>query len=168
MENSSEFLVLRKQEEIGKELRENQSAKAWTAWLTTNPVTLVQNVFGGGRKQDIELALAQLEIELVKLKTQQENLANSYTEKILLLLSEYVRLESSRNRLESKLRVQSTQMTIARIQYLQGGSSHSEMANFREKTQNLSDEIESFKLQSHKILLELQKLTRVQNELERN
>lgn len=168
MENSSEFLVLRKQEEIGKELIENQSAKAWTAWLTTNPVTLVQNVFGGGRKQDIELALAQLEIELVKLKTQQENLANSYTEKILLLLSEYVRLESSRNRLESKLRVQSTQMTIARIQYLQGGSSHSEMANFREKTQNLSDEIESFKLQSHKILLELQKLTRVQNELERN
>jgi len=168
MENSSEFLVLRKQEEIGKELIENQSANAWTAWLTTNPVTLVQNVFGGGRKQDIELALAQLEIELVKLKTQQENLANSYTEKILLLLSEYVRLESSRNRLESKLRVQSTQMTIARIQYLQGGSSHSEMANFREKTQNLSDEIESFKLQSHKILLELQKLTRVQNELERN
>jgi Fe-S cluster biosynthesis and repair protein YggX len=41
MENSSEFLVLRKQEEIGKELIENQSAKAWTAWLTTNPVTLV-------------------------------------------------------------------------------------------------------------------------------
>ena len=75
MENSSEFLVLRKQEEIGKELIENQSAKAWTAWLTTNPVTLVQNVFGGGRKQDIELALAQLEIELVKLKTQQENLS---------------------------------------------------------------------------------------------
>ena len=91
MENSNEFLVLREQEEIGKRLLQNQSDKAWTAWITADPISLVQNVFGGGRKQDIELALAQLKVELTKLKIKQESLANSYGENILLLLSEYSR-----------------------------------------------------------------------------
>ena len=168
MENSSEFLVLRTQEELGKKLIKNQNAKAWTAWLTNNPVTLVQNVFGGGRKQDIELALAQLQVELVKFNTQHENLANSSSENILLLLSEYNRLESLLNRSKAKLRIENTQMAIARIQYLQGGSSHSEMANFQVRTQDLSDEIESLQIQSDKILLELQKLTGVTNALETN
>lgn len=168
MENSSEFIVLRTQEELGKKLIRNQNAKAWTAWLTSNPATLVQNIFGGGRKQDIELALAQLQVELVKLKTQQENLANSYSENILLLLSEYNRLESLIQRSKAKLRIESTQKAIARIQYLQGGSSHSEMANFQVKTQDLSDEIESLQIQSDKILLELKKLTGVTNALETN
>ncbi|MGB3511461.1 MAG: hypothetical protein WBA93_19935 [Microcoleaceae cyanobacterium] len=168
MENSSEFLVLKSQEELGSQLLENQSKKAWTAWITTDPVSLVQNVFGGGRKQDVELALAQLEVELVRLKVQQENLANSYAENILLLLSEYNRLDSLLQRSQSKLRIENTQMTIARIQYLQGGSSHSEMAGFQVRTQDLSDEIESLKLQSGKILLELKKLVGVENVLEEN
>ena len=166
MENSGEFLVLKKQEELGARLLKNQSDKAWTSWLTNNPVTLVQNVFGGGRKQDIELALAQLKVEIARLKVQQESLVNSYQENILLLLSEQNRLESKLQRLKNKLRIENTQMAIARIQYLQGGSSHSEMASFQTKTQDLSDEIHSLEIQSNKVLLELQKIIGIKNELE--
>ena len=148
MENSNEFLVLREQEEIGKRLLENQSDKAWTAWITADPISLVQNVFGGGRKQDIELALAQLKVELTKLKIKQESLANSYGENILLLLSEYSRLDSEKTRLESRVRIKRTQMIIARIEYLQGGSSHSEMSRFREKVEYFLEKIESLSEQS--------------------
>ena len=169
MENSNEFLVLREQEEIGKRLLENQSDKAWTAWITADPISLVQNVFGGGRKQDIELALAQLKVELTKLKIKQESLANSYGENILLLLSEYSRLDSEKTRLESRVRIKRTQMIIARIEYLQGGSSHSEMSRFREKVEDFSEKIESLSEQSKEVLLELQKLVGVvENRLEKN
>ena len=169
MENSNEFLVLREQEEIGKRLLENQSDKAWTAWITADPISLVQNVFGGGRKQDIELALAQLKVELTKLKIKQESLANSYGENILLLLSEYSRLDSEKTRLESRVRIKRTQMIIARIEYLQGGSSHSEMSRFREKVEDFSEKIESLSEQSKGVLLELQKLVGVVgNGLEKN
>jgi len=158
MENSNEFLVLKEQEKLGDQLLKNQSAKAWTAWITTDPISLVQNVFGGGRKQDIQLALAQLEVELTKLKAQQANLVDSYAESILLFLSEYSRLESKKGKLQRQFRIKNTQMTITRIEYLQGGSSHSEIARFREKLGTLSEEIDSLTEQSKKIILELQKL----------
>ena len=169
MENSSEFLVLRKQEELGKTLLKNQSDKAWTAWITADPISLVQNVFGGGRKQDVKLALAQLEVELTKLKIRQESLANSYSENILLLLSEYSRLDSKKTRLENRVRIKKTQMIIARIEYLEGGSSHSEIARFKEKVEDLSEQIDSLGKQSKKVLLELKKMVGViDNELETN
>ena len=62
-----------------------------------------------------------------------------------------------------------TQIIITRIEYLQGGSSHSEMSRFREKVEDFSEKIESLSEQSKEVLLELQKLVGVvENGLEKN
>jgi hypothetical protein len=53
-------------------------------------------------------------------------------------------------------------MIIARIEYLQRGSSHLKMSRFREKIESLSE-------QSKEVLLELQKVVGVvENGLEKN
>ena len=60
-------------------------------------------------------------------------------------------------------------MIIARIEYLQRGSSHSEMSIFREKLEDFSEKIEFLSEHSKGVLLELQKLVGVVgNGLEKN
>ena len=101
------------------------------------------------------MALAQLEVEMAKLKAQQEGLIDSYRESVMLLLSEAVKLEKQQVRLETKLRRHNTRLAIARAQYLQGGSSHSQMAGFYEKQEELEEQIEVMAAQRESIVEEL-------------
>lgn len=139
MENSAEYRHLRIQEELGRRLIVNQSAKTWTAWITTNPVSLVQNVFGGGRRQDIELAIAQLELELSRLKAQQEALEDSYRKSLNLLLNELGRLERELTRVRAAHLTQSTRVAIARVGYRQGEGSHASMISLEDKLSSLQE-----------------------------
>jgi PBP1b-binding outer membrane lipoprotein LpoB len=92
---------------------------------------------------------------MAKLKAQQEGLIDSYRESVMLLLSEAVKLEKQQVRLETKLRRHNTRLAIARAQYLQGGSSHSQMAGFYEKQEELEEQIEVMAAQRESIVEEL-------------
>ena len=71
MENSNEFLVLREQEELGKRLLQNQSDKAWTAWMIVDPISLLQ-------KEAIKIFLGSIiyKLNINNAGTKVENISN--------------------------------------------------------------------------------------------
>lgn len=150
-------------EQIGTELIADQSAKAWTAWLTTNPVSLVQNVFGGGRRQDVELAIAQLELELTRIGQEKEELIDSYRQSISLLLNELVRLQREFTRAKGAQRTHETRLVIARAGYRQGQGSHGAMISLEDKKSDIEESIDRLSEQITEIEQELKNLCGIGN-----
>jgi hypothetical protein len=163
LENSAEYRFLEQKESLGNELIVNQSAKAWTAWLTTNPVSLVQNVFGGGRRQEIELAIAQLNLELTRIGQEKEALTDSYRQSVALLLNELTRLQRELTRARGAQRTHNTRSIIARAAYRQGQGSHSAMISLEDKASDIKETIDRLSEQITEIEQELKRLCGIGN-----
>jgi prefoldin subunit 5 len=163
LENSAEYKFLQQKEALGNDLIANQSAKAWTAWLTTNPVSLVQNVFGGGRRQEIELAIAQLNLELTRIGQEKEALTDSYRQSVTLLISELTRLQREITRTKGAQRTLQTRLVIARAAYRQGQGSHSAMISLEDKANDIEEAIDRLQEQLTEIEQELKSLCDIGN-----
>ena len=89
MENSNQFLVLREQEELGKRLLQNQSDKAWTAWMIVDPISLLQ-------KEAIKIFLGSIiyKLNINNAGTKVENISNG-TFLLYLVFRNFVNRELS-------------------------------------------------------------------------
>ncbi len=72
------------------------SSKRWTNYLTTDPLRLVANIFGGGDVQRDNIAIAELEVKAATLEATRANLErrraeveSQIREEILTLVLDY-------------------------------------------------------------------------------
>ncbi|WP_449003063.1 hypothetical protein [Myxosarcina sp. GI1(2024)] len=103
------------------------SKKKWTNYITTNPVDIIQNLFGGGGMQRDNLAIANLEIRTAdllaakaELERQQEAEKLKLEDEVLHLLLDYEAAQRKHELLTSQLETLDRQREVVRIVYKYG------------------------------------------------
>jgi hypothetical protein len=59
---------------VAGERIEHTSKKRWTNYLSTDPLRIAANVFGGGDVQKVTIAIADLEVKSAELEAYRANL----------------------------------------------------------------------------------------------
>ncbi|WP_156114175.1 TolC family protein [Myxosarcina sp. GI1] len=141
------------------------SKKKWTNYITTNPVDIIQNLFGGGGMQRDNLAIANLEIRTAdllaakaELERQQEAEKLKLEDEVLNLLLDYEAANRKHELLTSQLETLEQQREVTRIAYRMGRGSTSQilgMKNRRDRTVEQLTEVEIEQEESVRELLHL-------------
>ncbi len=110
------------------------SKKKWTNYISTNPVAIIQNLFGGGGVQRDNIALASLEIRTTdllaakaELERQQEEEKLKIEDEVLRLVLEVEAAKRRYNLLSSQLETLEQQREVIRIAYRLGRGSTSQI-----------------------------------------
>ncbi len=110
------------------------SKKKWTNYISTNPVDIIQNIFGGGDVKQDEIAIANLEIRTAdllaakaELERQQEEEKLKIEDEVLRLVLDYEAAQRRHNLLTSNLETLSQQREVIRIAYRLGRGSTSQI-----------------------------------------
>ena len=141
------------------------SKKKWTNYISTNPVNIIQNLFGGGGVQRDNIAIASLEIRTTdllaakaELERQQEEEKLKIEDKILRLVLDYEAAQRKHNLLSSSLETLEQQREVMRIAYRMGRGSTSQilsMEDRRDRTIEQIVDVEIDKDESARELLQL-------------
>ena len=125
---------------VTEERIEYTSKKKWTNYISTNPVDIVQNIFGGGGVQRDNLAIATLEIRTAdllaakaELERQQEEEKIELGDRIMRLLLDYEAAERRQELLLSQLETLERQREVTRIAYRFGRGSTSQVLGMEDR-----------------------------------
>ena len=141
------------------------SKKRWTNYISTNPVDIIQNLFGGGGVQRDNIEIANLEIRTTdllaakaELERQQEVEKLEIENEVLNLLLNYEAKERKHELLLSQLETLEQQREVIRIAYRMGRGSTSQMLgmeNRRDRTIEQLTEVEIKQNESVRKLFQL-------------
>ncbi len=120
LQQTAERIALIEQRlEVTEERIDYTSKKKWTNYITTNPVDIIQNLFGGGGMQRDNLAIANLDIRTAdllaakaELERQQEEEKGKIEDKVLHLLLNYEAAQRKHELLTSQLEILEQQREV--------------------------------------------------------
>ena len=149
LQQSAERIALIEQRLAVTEDRiEYTSKKKWTNYISTNPVEIVQNLFGGGGVQRDNIAIASLEIRTTdllfakaELERQQEAEKLLIEDKVLNLLLDYEAAQRQQNLLTSSLETLEQQREVMRIAYRMGRGSTDRILNIESKRDRMTEQL---------------------------
>jgi hypothetical protein len=153
--NSSELVTLDEQIAlidkrltVAGERIEYTSKKRWTNYLSTDPLRIAANVFGGGDVQRDNLAIADLEVKSAELEAYRANLhkrqaevKSQLKEDVLGLVLEYEAAERQYSLIESQLASHQVQQQIMEIDYRFGNGSTSSYFALKNEGERLSSQL---------------------------
>ena len=137
LHSSAERIALIEQRlAVTEERIDYTSKKKWTNYISTNPVNIIQNLFGGGGVQRDNIAIANLEVRTTdllaakaELERQQEAEKLEIEDEVLNLLLDYEAKERKHELLLSQLETLEQQREVVRIAYCMGRGSTSQILN---------------------------------------
>jgi hypothetical protein len=122
--------------------------KSWTNYITTDPVKLIQNIFGGGdvQKDEIEIAnlelkSAELEAMKIELERQKEEEKIRLSEKVLQLVLDYEEAGRTIALIESQSETFKLQNEVFRIQYRLGEGSTEQLLSIETRGEKLREQL---------------------------
>jgi outer membrane protein TolC len=150
---------------------EYSNKKQWTNYISTNPVDIIQNIFGGGGVQRDRIAIADLEIKTTdllaaraELERQQEEEKVEIEDKILQLLLDYEAASRRYELLSSQLETLEQQREVTRIAYKFGHGSTTQILGMEDRRDRLTDQIVDIEIERDEAVRELLQLTKLQLE----
>jgi len=168
--NSSELVTLDEQIAlidkrlvVAGERIEHTSKKRWTNYLSTDPLRIAANVFGGGDVQRDNIAIADLEVKSAELEAYRANLhrrkaevSSQLKEDVLGLVLEYEAAEREYALAQSKLANYSQQRQLIEIDYQFGNGSTKQMLSMWQQGEELEAEVIQIKSKKTEITRKLQ------------
>jgi outer membrane protein TolC len=140
--------------------------KQWTNYISTNPVDIIQNIFGGGGVQRDRIAIADLEIKTTdlvaakaELERQQEEEKLETGDRILSLLLDYEAASRRHELLISQLETLNQQREVTRIAYKLGRGETSQILGMEDKRDRISEQIVEVEIKKDESVRELEQLT---------
>ena len=139
-QNASRIALIDERLALTEERIDYTSKKKWTNYISTNPVDIIQNIFGGGGVQRDNIAIANLEIKTAdllaakaELERQQEEEKIELSDRILKLLLDYEAANRRQELLISQLETLERQREVTRIAYRFGRGSTSQVLGMEDK-----------------------------------
>jgi predicted ATPase len=151
---------------VAGERIEHTSKKRWTNYLSTDPLRIAANVFGGGDVQRDNIAIADLEVKSAELEAYQANLhrrqaevKSQLEEDILGLVLEYEAAEREYVLAQSKLATYNQQRQLIEIDYQFGNGSTTQMLSMWQQGESLEAEVIQIESKKAEITRKIQQLT---------
>jgi hypothetical protein len=151
---------------VAGERIEHTSKKRWTNYLSTDPLRIAANVFGGGDVQRDNIAIADLEVKSAELEAYRANLhrrqaevKSQLKEDILGLVLEYETAEREYVLAQSKLATYSQQRQLIEIDYQFGNGSTTQMLSMWQQGEGLEAQVLEASGKKVEITRKLQQLT---------
>ena len=171
--NSSELAVLDQQIalidrrlELAEKRIEHSSKKRWTNYLSTDPLRIAANVFGGGDVQRDNIAIANLELRSGELEAYRANLHRRQAEvraelreEVFGLVLEYEAAEREYILAHSKLATHNQQRQLIEIDYQFGSGSTTQMLSLWQEGESLEAQVIQAENQTTQITRKIQQLT---------
>jgi outer membrane protein TolC len=140
--------------------------KQWTNYISTNPVDIIQNIFGGGGVQRDRIAIADLEIKTTdlvaakaELERQQEEEKLETGDRVLHLLLDYEAASRKHELLTSQLKTLEQQREVTRIAYKFGQGSTSQILGMEVSRDRTLEQIVDVEIKMDEAVRELIQLT---------
>lgn len=141
------------------------SKKKWTNYISTNPVNIIQNLFGGGGVQRDNIAITNLEIRTTdllaakaELERQQEEEKLKIEDEVLRLVLNYEAAKRRYNLLSSQLETLEQQREVMRIAYRMGRGSTNQILGMDGKRDRMTEQIVDVEIEKEKSVRELLQL----------
>ena len=142
-------------------------SKKWTNYISANPATILQNLFGGGNVQRDNIAIASLEIRTAdllaaraELERQQVEEKVEISDRVLRLLLNYESAERRHVLLNNQLANLDVQEKVARVSYRAGRGSTSQIIGMSDKRDRLVEKIVEVEIKQDEAVRELGQLMR--------
>ncbi len=142
------------------------SNRRWTNYLTTDPLRLVANIFGGGDVQRDNIAIADLEVKAATLEATRANLErrraeveSQIREEVLSLVLDYEAAGRQAALVESQLASHNIQQQLVEIDYRQGVGSTSQFLALSQHRERLSEQLTRHQLDQKQAIRRVLNLT---------
>ena len=140
--------------------------KKWTNYISTNPVDIIQNLFGGGGVQRDRIAITELEIRTTdllaakaELERQQAEEKIDLGERILKLLLDYEAATRELELLKSQLETLQQQKEVTRIAYRVGRSSTEQILNMKRERARITGQIVEIEIEQNQSKRHIERIT---------
>jgi hypothetical protein len=171
--NSSELVTLDEQIAlidkrlvVAGERIEHTSKKRWTNYLSTDPLRIAANVFGGGDVQKDNIAIADLEVKSAELEAYRANLhrrqaevSSQLKENVLGLVLEYEAAVRQYSLVESQLASHQVQQQIMEIDYRFGNGSTSSYFALKNEGERLNGQLKQYQDSQLETINKIKKIT---------
>ena len=151
--------------EVTEERIDYTSKKKWTNYISTDPVNIIQNLFGGGGVQRDNIAIASLEIRTTdllaakaELERQQEAEKLKIEDEVLRLVLEVEAAQRKYNLLTSQLKTLEQQREVIRIAYRMGRGSTNQILSIESKRDRTIEQIVDVEIEKDESIRELLQL----------
>jgi hypothetical protein len=151
---------------VAGERIEHTSKKRWTNYLSTDPLRIAANVFGGGDVQRDNLTIADLEVKSAELEAYRANLhrrqaevKSKLREDVLGLVLEYEAAEREYVLAQSKLATYNQQRQLIEIDYQFGNGSTTQMLSMWQQGESLETDVIQIESKKAEITRKIQQLT---------
>ena len=141
------------------------SKKKWTNFISSNPIDIIQNLFGGGGVQRDNIAIANLEVRTTdllaakaELERQQEAEKLEIENEVLNLLLDYEAANRKHNLLMSNLETLEQQREVVRIAYRVGRGSTSQILGIESKRDRIIEQMVEVEIEKEESVRELLQL----------
>ncbi|MGB5632454.1 MAG: hypothetical protein WBM86_06705, partial [Waterburya sp.] len=145
---------------------EHTSKKRWTNYISSDPLRIAANVFGGGDMQRDHIAIADLSVKSAELEAYRANLyrrkaevKSQLREEVLSLVLEYEAAEREYVLAQSKLATYSQQRQLIEIDYQFGNGSTTQMLSMWQQGESLEVQVIQAENKKTKITRKIQQLT---------
>ena len=152
--------------ELYEETTEEQRSRAWTAWLTLDPIEAIGNIFGGGPRQQRELQIQELELrqqaisaQSFSLEIREGELADRLRSQIFESLQRFQELGRELERVEGAITAHEIQYQVFLTGYRHGNGSTQQLLSLQQREIELSNNFEDLRIQLELITRELEELT---------
>jgi hypothetical protein len=116
--------LLQQQQELLARNLDHHKDKRWTAFLTLDPIEQIQNIFGGGERQERQLEIDELEIRGLHLaiaegemRRRRAEIEENIHKQVIQITSEIQSLRNSERILEDRLATHRQQIQLARDRF---------------------------------------------------
>jgi outer membrane protein TolC len=140
--------------------------RQWTNYITTDPIKLIQNIFGGGDVQRGRIEIANLEIQTADLEAakallerQQEETKTFLSNEVLRLVLAYEAASRQETLIQHQLTTYQQQQHIYQISYRLGHSNTSEYMATQIRGEQLQSNIVELETKKSQTIRELLQLT---------
>ncbi len=144
-QTASRIALIEERLALTEERIEYTSKKKWTNYISTNPVDIIQNIFGGGGVQRDNLAIRQCQAS---------------PDRILRLLLDIEAAERRQELLTSQLETLERQREVTRIAYRFGRGSTSQVLGMEDRRARLTEQIIDIGIKKDGAVRELEALVR--------
>ena len=162
---ASRITLIDERLELAEDRIDYVSKKSWTNYISTNPVNIIQNIFGGGNVQRDRIAIASLEIRTAdllaakaELERQQEEEKVEIGDRVLRLLLDFEAAQRRYELLKNQLETLEQQQRVARVSYRRGRGSTSQMLGMADKRDRLTEKIVEAEIEQDEAVRELGQL----------
>lgn len=141
------------------------SKKKWTNFISSNPIDIIQNLFGGGGVQRDNLAIANLEVRTADLLAAKAELERQQSEEkleieneVLNLLLDYEAANRKHELLTSQLETLEQQREVVRIAYRYGRGSTNQLLGMENRRDRTIEQMVEVEIEKEKSITKLMQL----------